>query len=351
MLPRVSAPRKKDPHPTGVRAPLTGGFLLLAAPHGWREACFAVPAVRAIRYSRRSATIGVICPEEQEPLWEDVNVDRIIPYPVGASARRIVGLLRDQSERWNSVVLWEAGAVADACARLAIPERCGRPTPDLVNRLTRVVETPAKALGPVEHRVRSFLDLVQALGVEAFVPRNFEPAPPVSRVLAGVLLAPDSDYGPSHEWQVERWIEVARAARQTSGLRVTVAGLAGGRGLGRAVAAAMGEDDAVFIELEPLGGGLPVLAAHGVCVSADSSLAHLAAHVGCLCVTLFGPNDPAWRRPLGRRHSVVRHHVECAPCLLGKCPFDRRCQQELSTHVVIDALCGKIAESRNSGAD
>ena len=36
-------------------------------------------------------------------------------------------------------------------------------------------------------------------------------------------------------------------------------------------------------------------------------------------VTLFGPNDPAWKRPLGKRHAVVRRHVECAPCLAARC--------------------------------
>src|SRR5690606_5787049 len=92
----------------------------------------------------------------------------------------------------------------------------------------------------------------------------------------------------------------------------------------------------------PLAGALPLLAAHSLVIAADGSLPHLAAHVGSTCVTLFGPNDPAWRRPLGRRHLVVKRHVECAPCLLAKCPMDLRCQNELETGRVRQAVLEKL---------
>jgi len=69
---------------------------------------------------------------------------------------------------------------------------------------------------------------------------------------------------------------------------------------------------------------------------------HLAAHVGATCVTWFGPNDPGWKRPLGRRHVVVRRHVECAPCFLPKCPLDGRCQRELDALRVWNAVREKL---------
>jgi ADP-heptose:LPS heptosyltransferase len=157
------------------------------------------------------------------------------------------------------------------------------------------------------------------------------------RETSAVLLAPDSDYGPSHEWSAECWCEVAREARALSGRRITVAGLARCRRLAKTVADALG-NDAAFIELDPLGGALNLLGAHGMCISANNSLVHLAAHTGTLCVTLFGPDDPARNRPLGRQHVVVCKHVECAPCLLARCPLDMRCQRELETSTVIAAM-------------
>jgi hypothetical protein len=39
---------------------------------------------------------------------------------------------------------------------------------------------------------------------------------------------------------------------------------------------------------------------------------------------------------------VVRRHVECAPCLLAKCPLDMRCQNELETDRVWQAVREKL---------
>jgi ADP-heptose:LPS heptosyltransferase len=97
-----------------------------------------------------------------------------------------------------------------------------------------------------------------------------------------------------------------------------------------------------FFRAEPLVGTLPLLAVHRLVVAADGSLSHLAAHVGATCVTLFGPNDSQWKRPLGKRHAVVKRHVECAPCLLPKCPLDLRCQHELETARVWAAVSSKL---------
>lgn len=123
-----------------------------------------------------------------------------------------------------------------------------------------------------------------------------------------------------------------------------VASMDGGRGRGEGIAQNLGKH-VEFFHASPLAGALPLLAAHGLVIAADGSLPHLAAHAGATCVTLFGPNDPAWRRPLGRRHSVVQRHVECAPCLLAKCPLDRRCQNELETNRVWQAVREKLGLS------
>ena len=96
--------------------------------------------------------------------------------------------------------------------------------------------------------------------------------------------------------------------------------------------------DTGFFDAEPLAEVLPLLAVHELTVAADGSLPHLAAHAGSTCVTLFGPNDAVWKRPLGKRHKVVKRHVECAPCLSAACLFDGRCQTELEVARVMAAI-------------
>src|SRR5690606_23585748 len=98
------------------------------------------------------------------------------------------------------------------------------------------------------------------------------------------------------------------------------------------------EGNAYLIETGSLGDALDTLSAHKMVISAEGSLPHVAAFAGATCVTLFGPGDPAWRRPLGRQHGIARRHVECAPCFLKKCPMDLRCQEELTVERVMDAV-------------
>lgn len=305
--------------------------MLIAAPERWDEACFSVPAVRAMMAS--GMRVGILCREEQLALWE--TLDGLITLAFSptikgkALAPRLVG-------RWEAAIIWESGTPAEACVRAKIPRRLGPDQKPLVKQLTHPVAGRSKTV-PQEHRVRHYLNLVTALGLQTGRAEFFAPVDIGIKQEAGtVLLCPDSDFGRSHEWPLARWTETA-AALMASDRIVTIAGIPGGAQLGQALVASL-PGEVPFFEARPLAGVLPLLAVHQVVLAADGSLPHLAAHVGATCVTLFGPNDPQWKRPLGRRHASVSRHAECAPCFLAKCPLDGRCQQELEPPRVWSAL-------------
>jgi ADP-heptose:LPS heptosyltransferase len=307
--------------------------MLVAAPERWDEACFAVPAVRALVDS--GLGVGVMCRDGQAGFWSTLHGLEVVAFPEKAKAKVAAAEIRNA---WQAALVWEPGFAADAAKLAAIPRRLG---PD-DRKLKRLLTHPlGRSAGPLEHRVRCYLAAVEEMGVSATKPEFFAAAEIGAAPLAeSVMLCPDSDFGPSHEWSPECWLEIAHQLLE-SGRRVTVAGLDGGRGLGKSLAAKLGEGSE-FVSVSPLGGALQWFAAHRLVVAADGTLPHLAAHCGATCVTLFGPNDPAWKRPLGKRHVVVRRHVECAPCLLPKCPLDRRCQSELETARVWAAISGKL---------
>lgn len=303
--------------------------MLVAAPERWDEACFAVPAVRALVAS--GLATGILCAEAQRDFWLTVEGLTVIDFPVKTKAKLVAAKL---SRNWRASLAWETGLPAEAFKLAAIPRRLGPGERKLNKLLTHPL---GFAVGPLEHRVKHYLAAVEELGIETGRAELF--APSLSAVVpapGSVLLCPDSDFGPNHEWPLDRWLDIA-ARLLEAGRRVTVAGVEGGRGLGKTMASGLGEG-VEFFQASPLGGTLPLLAAHELVIAADGSLPHLAAHAGATCVTLFGPNDPAWKRPLGRRHAVVRRHVECAPCLLPKCPLDLRCQNELETERVWQAV-------------
>ena len=159
-------------------------------------------------------------------------------------------------------------------------------------------------------------------------------------IAAGLVVADIGSYWGhrfSHEWPLERWLQTVKLL-ESIGAKIVVAGHEGSRsGLAGKVAAQFPQS-CQYVVLEPLSLVLPLIAAHSLVIAADSSLCHLAAHVGVTTIALFGPNEPAWRRPLGRQHMVVRQKVECSPCFHRKCPLDLRCQNELSYEDVANAI-------------
>ncbi len=308
---------------------MNAGGMLVAAPERWDEACFAVPAVRALVAS--GLATGILCAEAQWEFWQTVEGLTVIDFPVKTKGKAVAARI---SKLWEASFAWETGLAAEAFKLAGIPRRLGPDERKLKKWLTHPL---GFAAGPLEHRVRYYLAAVEELGIETGQAAFFAPAElGVEPVAEAVLLCPDSDFGPSHDWPLERWVEIA-ARLMATGRRVTVASVDGGRGLGKILAERLGEG-VEFFHASSLVGALPLLAVHGLVIAADGSLPHLAAHAGATCVTLFGPNDPAWKRPLGRRHAVVRRHVECAPCLLPKCPLDLRCQHELDVEQVWRAV-------------
>lgn len=304
--------------------------MLVAAPERWDEACFCVPALRALMAA--GLKVGVVCVPEQMGFWQSLpglaRIER--PRKTRELAQRLAG-------KWRAAWVWEAGMVADAVKQAGVGQRMGPAGGKLARRLTHPLTI---AENPADHRVVYYLSMARKMGVTADQPEWFAPAEiGVVAEANTVLLAPESDFGTSHEWPLEHWLGIARKLAQ-AGMRLTVAG-AGGRKTGPAMALAGAAGvDAGFLETASLGDALPQLAAHRWVIAADGSVPHLASHAGAVCITLFGPNDPQWKRPLGRRHAVLRRHVECAPCMLAKCPLDLRCQNELDPGRVWEVIRG-----------
>lgn len=305
--------------------------MLLGLPERWDEACFAVPAVRALVKSGLAG--GIVCAEEQADFWKTVCGLPQFAFSPKTSA----GALSEKfGGGWEASVTWHAGVAAKAFAKANISRRIGPRVAKLAKLLTHPVDASEK---PTEHRVRLYLKTCEQMGVPVDRPEYFVAAPlGIPAAPSTVLLCPGSDFGASHEWPIDRWQELAEALIERE-KRITVAGVVGARGLGKILASRLGED-VEFFHAAPLAAVMPLLAAHQLVISADGSLPHLAAHAGSTCVTLFGPNDAVWKRPMGKRHVVVQRHVQCGPCLSPRCQMDGRCQSELEIARVLAAIPG-----------
>lgn len=97
-----------------------------------------------------------------------------------------------------------------------------------------------------------------------------------------------------------------------------------------------------------MGGRLDVAGLAALCgrarlfVGSDGGVMHLAASLGTSVVGIFGPSDWLLTGPRGVPHRIVRHPVECSPCLLSRCQWagsdERKCLTQLQPHTVVEAV-------------
>lgn len=289
--------------------------MLVAAPSSWRDACFSLPATRALA---AVCEVTIFCPGPQAPLWQAVRCGEVVVHD--GSKPGIAAALPSRQR----VLLWEDGPVAKACVKARIPQRTGLPAKGLAKRLTDPLERMVHP-GPPEHEVRRFLEAVALFGAKPLEPRWFEPVE-IPKTGGTTLIAPDSDFGPHFNWPVERWTEVF-SELVPDPRRVKVAP----GPLGHALAVQLGLDLA-SLDRPTDAGRFQRL------IGADASLPHVAGALGTKCAVLFGPGDPRLTRPLGKQHATIRQPVECSPCFAGACLLDGRCQQDLEVERVVDEL-------------
>lgn len=306
-----------------------GRGMIIAAPERWDETCFAVPALRALYRSGLMAAI--VCHAGQELFWKTVCETACFTFSNKTSVGQLASAIGND---WDASLVWEHGIAARAFAKAKIQRRLGPTDPKLKKLLTHTLNAHES---PTEHRVRLYLNTLEEMGISATQPEYFLPASlGIPAKPKSVLLCPDSDFGPSHEWPLDGWQVIAESLI-AKGKKITVATSIGSRNLGKILADQLGEEVEIF-HASPLDAALTTLATFQLIIASDGSLPHLAAYTGGTCVTLFGPNDPNWKRPLGKQHVVVKQHAECSPCLSAKCMMDHRCQNELQAKKVLETI-------------
>jgi heptosyltransferase II len=69
-------------------------------------------------------------------------------------------------------------------------------------------------------------------------------------------------------------------------------------------------------------------------ISNDTGPAYLAAALDRPTLTIFGPTNDQMICPFGSQTVILRHPVDCAPCMLRDCPIDHRCMTQISVDTV-----------------
>jgi heptosyltransferase-2 len=155
----------------------------------------------------------------------------------------------------------------------------------------------------------------------------------VAGVPAGILVInPGATNSTAKRWPAERFAKTADSLSQQLGFRTVIVGTAGDKPVAEKVAREMRSGAAVIAGETSIAELKGVLACAQLVISNDTGTSHVSAALGIPTVVVFGPTEHVSTRPLSHLAAVVRHDVECSPCMLRECPIDHRCM----TRVEVD---------------
>jgi len=332
--------------PLGGGAPCHKPVKILVRATNWiGDAVMSLPALRLVRTRFPSARISVLArPWVLDLYTREHFADHIVPYTCQTFSEKLTLSRSLRYQGFDSAILFQNAFEAAAIAFAAgIPERIGYARDGRSLLLTRAIPVPAPQDIP-QHQRFYYLELLRRAGLTDGLPLPDEPirlegagdareegAPLLAKAgLHGPVLgvSPGAAYGGAKRWLPERFAEAAVTVAGAAGRAVAIFGSQAERGLCeqvRQAVAVRGIEVHNFAGETALAQFISLAAACDVFLTNDSGAMHIASALGVPTVAIFGATDDIATGPSGPLARVVRHSVECSPCLLRECPIDHRC--------------------------
>ncbi|MCX6850834.1 MAG: lipopolysaccharide heptosyltransferase II [Verrucomicrobia bacterium] len=299
--------------------------LLIRSPNWLGDACMAFPMVRAIKRGRPDMKITILGPDKLAELWLSMpEVSRYIGKPAKeglfAVARRIkaTGVKFDAAvfctnSTRSTLEIWLAG----------VPRRVGVKG-SLRSKLLNQIIKGGPAKGSKEHHAHRYLRIAKGIGADIEQPGVWDAGtPPVSTdgtIRVGVCAG--AEYGPAKRWPLERFAAVVnQISAQHPQFRWELFGAPGEKEMGEKLSAMLQAPHENLVGKTRLSELIVKLRGCQLLLTNDTGTMHLAAALGIPTVSIFGSTCPIETGPLGDRHTVIQHKIECSPCFERECPF------------------------------
>jgi heptosyltransferase-2 len=348
-----------------IRAPLglpARCRVVVRATNWLGDGVMSMPALRQLRDALPHAHLAVAAPPAVSDLYRQPGIDEVIPWTSGRGRTDVIGRWRCAERiralRFDAAILLQNAFEAALVMWMAgVPLRIGYDVKGRGWLLTHSVPVPAATAGPT-HQSLYYLALLQRAGITATMPEPVRPtlAPfavdPGNSALPNegpwIGVAPGAANGAAKRWPPERFAESSAMAAQALGARVVLLGSPADREIGARVANALRAMGTEAIDLSgrtTVGSLMAVVASCEAVLTNDSGAMHMADALGIPTVAVFGPTSEDATGPTGPWSAVVRHSVDCSPCLLHECPVDHRCMREVASARVAEALIRVVTES------
>ena len=336
------------------------GRLLVRGPNWLGDAVLTIPTLMALRGEFPKARITLLAkPSVAElfqghPAVDDTIVYRNPGIHAGMGGKWILARTLRQGRFDLAVLLQNAFEAAFISALAGIPNRYGYATDGRGFLLTHPV--PQIPGIRERHEVEYYLALLRPLGLQltATLPILYT-TPEEDRAAAGQLVSfgivpgrpiiglnPGSTYGTAKRWLPERYAEVADRLAAEYGAHLLIFGGRGEETLGHAISGRMTSSNTVLSGRTTVRQLMALIKRCRILLTNDAGPMHIANALGVPVVAVFGPTDSRRTAPFGSGHELVRHPVDCSPCLLRECPIDHRCMRGIVPDMVHAAAVRRL---------
>jgi heptosyltransferase-2 len=341
--------------------------ILIRSANWVGDAVMTTPAIRTIRRNYPSARITLLAKPWVTPVFShNPDIDEIMIYQTDGRHRGWLGLWRLATDirrrRFDLAILFQNAFEAALLSFLArIPERMGFTTDGRTALLTKRIRTwPPLKRG---HLIDYYLGLLSGAGMtlhgrkqtllitpdEQREARRFlvQTGSNDSPVLVG--LNPGAAYGTAKRWLSDRFAEIGRRMICEQRAKVIIFGGPAEAGLGKQLAAAIGEGSINLCGRISLRQTMALIGLCDLFVTNDSGLMHVAAALNIPQVAIIGPTNPTVTGPENKESRLVHRPGVCelSPCLKPHCPItDQRCMTAISVEMVAQAAMELLAKSK-----
>jgi len=319
----------------------------------------SLPALQQLRLYHPECRISILARPWVAALYaRESFCDEVIPYQAqpgwrGASAKiSIAASLR--SRHFDCALLLQNAFEAAAVAWWArIPVRIGYNRDARGWLLTNAVRVPADAEIP-KHQRFYYLELlkragllhtydreapIRLTGAKAAAESGHERLRSLITTGAAIGVSPGAAYGGAKRWLPERFAQAAIQVARDAQCSVLVMGSESEYEICEEVHRLVSQAGVECINLAGktrLEAFIEIAAACRLILTNDSGAMHIGSALGVPTVVIFGATDDQATGPTGRLSRVIRHPVECSPCLLRECPIDHRCMTRVDASRVVE---------------
>ncbi|MBI4889268.1 MAG: lipopolysaccharide heptosyltransferase II [Acidobacteria bacterium] len=343
-----------------ISYPLAGVSLqniLVRATNWVGDAVMCLPALRALRLQHPNSRITVLARPWVADLYRrEPFADEVILLHAARGPRDLRGKWAAaqslRGHRFDCAVLLQNAFEAALIAWLArIPIRTGYNRDGRRLLLTHPIDLPPSG----RHERFYYLELLTRAGLIPATPQDdvvrLECAPLARAAglqrfqqlgLAAPVIgvSPGAAYGTAKRWIPENFAQAAITLARNLSAQVALFGSPGEAQLCQSIAdaiSAAGIGVRSFAGQTALNDYIDLAAACHVYLTNDSGAMHISSALGVPTVAIFGATDHIGTGPAGHRFSIVRHDVDCSPCLLRECPIDHRCMTLVTPDQVVAA--------------